>query len=334
MRFSSLEQVLKNEAPYRLQQAKLALFRELIEDWSCATNLPLSLRKKLNRHFPLKIQAKIFPSPDQKTLKALITLQDGLSIECVLIHHQDGRHTVCVSSQVGCPLGCLFCATAKMGFQRNLSAWEIIIQVLLFARLLKKEKKKVTNLVFMGMGEPFLNYSSVLQAIKILHDPHGFNLGARRFSLSTVGITEGIQKLSQEKLEINLAISLHAPTNELRSQIMPINQKYPLEKIFKAVDEYLQKTRRKVMFEYVMIKGLNDSLQCAQKLVPLIKGRLAMVNLIAYNPTQVFQPSPPKRIKQFKEILKRAGLEVTQRYRFGQDIHAACGQLAPKVNLN
>jgi len=191
------------------------------------------------------------------------------------------------------------------------------------------------------MGEPFLNYQNVIGAIKILNDKEGFNLGARHFSVSTVGIVEGIEKLAREELQINLAISLHAPDDKLRSKLMPINKKYPIRKILNAVDDYIAKTRRRVMFEYIMIRNLNDSEENAKTLARLMKkpctrastvqGRpLYFVNLISYNPTGIFKPSLSLRIKKFKEILEKEGVTVTQRYRFGQDVEGACGQLAAK----
>jgi len=336
------QRLFNKEPRYRLEQAKKALFCDLIQNWQEATALPLILRKELNKKWPIEISVKTFVSKDKKTTKALLTLKDGLKIETVLMRHKDKRNTICVSSQVGCPLNCSFCATGKIGFERNLEVWEIVEQVLFFARYLKKIKEKVTNIVFMGMGEPFLNYQNVIEAIKILNDKEGFNLGARRFSISTVGIVDGIEKLAKAELQINLAISLHAPNDELRSKLMPINKKYPIKKILNAVDDYLKKTRRRVMFEYIMIKNLNDSEEHAQTLAGLMKKPLYFVNLISYNalhfkilpsearnPTGIFKPSS-LRNKKFKEILEKEGVMVTQRYRFGEDIEAACGQLAAK----
>jgi len=331
MDLTHLKEILEKEPPYRKKQANQALFRDLIENWSEATTLPLALRNKLNEKCPIGIRAKTFVSKDERVAKALITLNDSLKIETVLMRHKDGRNTVCVSSQVGCPLNCSFCATGRIGFKRNLSSFEIIEQVLFFARYLKKQGAKISNIVFMGMGEPFLNYKNVIEAIKILNDEERFNLGARHFSISTVGITEGIEKLSKERLQINLAISLSAPDNKLRTKLMPINKKYPIEKILKAVDNYIKKTKRKVMFEYTMIRSVNDSDECAKKLAKLIKRPLCFLNLISYNPTGVFQPSLPQRIKKFKEVLEKAGIPVTQRYRFGREIEAACGQLVSRA---
>jgi len=324
-------QRLFNKQPtYRWGQAKRALFQDLIQNWQEAVALPLSLREELNKKCPIRILAKTFISEDRNTIKALLTLKDDLKIETVLMCHEDKRNTVCVSSQVGCPLNCSFCATAKIGFERNLEAWEIVEQVLFSVRYLKKIKKRITNVVFMGMGEPFLNYQSAIGAIKILNDKEGLNLGARHFSISTVGIVEGIEKLAKEKLQINLAISLHAPNDGLRSRLMPINKKYPIKKILKAIDDYVKNTRRRVMFEYIMINNLNDSEEHAKTLAKLMRNPLYFVNLISYNPTGIFKPSPSSRIKEFKEILEKEGVIVTQRYRFGEDIEAACGQLVAK----
>jgi len=331
------QRLFNKEPRYRLGQAKKALFQDLIKNWQEAAVLPLSLREELNKKCPIETLAKTFISKDKNTIKALLTLKDDLKIETVLMRHKDKRNTVCVSSQVGCPLDCSFCATGKIGFKRNLEVWEIVEQVLFFASYLKKIKEKVTNIVFMGMGEPFLNYQNVIGAIKILNDKKGFNLGARHFSISTVGIVEGIEKLAKEELQINLAISLHAPNDELRSKLMPINKKYPIKKILNAIDDYIAKTRRRVMFEYIMINNLNDSEENAKTLAKLMKKPLYFVNLISYNltrrslgeggPTGIFKSSSSSRIKKFKEILEKEGVIVTQRYRFGKDIEGACGQL-------
>ncbi len=330
MDFFCVKKVLKSQPSYRLKQAKRLVFFNLIDNWNQATSLSPLLREKLNEECSLEVRAKTFVSKNKKTIKALIELTDGLKIESVLMKHKDERNTVCVSSQIGCALGCVFCATGKMGFKRNLKTHEIVNQVLFFARYLKKKKEKITNIVFMGMGEPFLNYDNVIEAIKILNDKQGFNLGARSFSISTAGIIDGIKKLSNENLRINLAVSLHAADDNLRLKIMPMVRDYPLLKILKAVDNYIIKTRRKVMFEYVMMKDINDKNEDAEKLAKIMKKRLYFVNLIAYNPTGDFKSSSSLRIKKFKEILENAGVKVGQRYSFGQDIKAACGQLVGK----
>lgn len=321
-----IEEKIKQEPKYRLKQIRNLVFKDLIDDWDKATTLSLELRNLLKKDCSLEIKYKLFESSDKNTAKALIELKDGAKIEAVLMKHTDKRSTVCVSSQVGCPIGCLFCATGKMGFKRSLSTSEIVEQVLLFSRYLGK-KNRVTNVVFMGMGEPFLNYDNVMSAIRILNDPDCFNIGARKISISTSGIIEGIQKLAHDDLQVNLAISLHAPDDELRSKLMPVNKKYPLGDVLLVVDDYIRKTGRKVMFEYVMIRGVNDSIEYAKELAKIMKKPLYMVNLIVYNPTGEFKASDNKTIKRFKEYLEGQGIYTTQRYEFGRDVKAACGQL-------
>jgi 23S rRNA (adenine2503-C2)-methyltransferase len=322
----NLKEILKNEPKYRLKQAEEAVFKNLIGDWQKATFFSLELRQKLDKFCPLFINAETLISKTEDNIKTRITLEDGVKIESVLMRHKDSRNTVCVSSQAGCSLACEFCATGKMGFKRNLTSSEIVEQVIFFSRLLKKENKKVTNIVFMGMGEPFLNYENVVEATKILNNKNGLNIGARHISISTVGIIEGIKKLSQEKLQVNLAVSLHAPNDKLRNQIIPSNT--GLKNIFKSVDEYIKKTKRQVMFEYLLIDNINDSDECALELAKLMKKPLYFLNLILYNSTGDFKPSSTQRVTAFKNILKKEKINFSQRYRFGQDIKAACGQFA------
>ncbi len=337
MNIELLKNLLKDEPGYRFKQCRQAVFWDLLDDWQQVFTLPQELREKLAVDFDLKINGQIMESNDKNTIKVLITLADNNKIETVLMKHKDGRNTVCVSSQVGCPLGCLFCSTGQAGYKRNLAADEIIIQVLFFARLLKKEDKKVTNLVFMGMGEPFLNYDNVIEAIKILNNKDYFNIGARHISISTIGLPEGIYKLSKENLQINLAVSLHAPNDKLRDKIIPLNKKYPLNQVLTAVNDYIKETNRRVMIEYVMLKDFNDNEQAANQLVELLKylpSKLYLFNLILYNQSDFisnkFQPSSPKNIALFKHILGRNKINVTERYRFGKEIDAACGQLVNK----
>lgn len=331
MILEKLEKILKDESDFRLKQAKRAVYHELIEDWDKATNLSLALREKLKKECPLEIKYKLYFSKDKNTIKALIELEDKNKIEAVLMLHTGRRATVCVSSQAGCPLNCAFCATGQSGFKRDLTPGEMLDQVLIFSRYLKenfKSARNVTNIVFMGMGEPFLNYDNVLKAIKIINHGEGFNIGARKISISTAGITEGIKKMADENLQVNLSISLHAPTDELRKKLMPVAEKYPLKKLIKSIDDYIAKTSRKVMFEYLMIKGINDTMENAEQLSKLLNRPLYMVNLIPYNPTGKFKPSDKKTIKLFKDYLERRGIFTTQRYEFGQGIDAACGQLS------
>lgn len=331
MDFLKINEFLKGKPDYRLKQVKKAVFSDLIKDWNENTTLPKNLRQELSEKFPIEElkEEKVLVSKDGDTRKIVFKLKDGFLIESVLMKHQDKRYTVCVSSQVGCKMGCEFCATGQQGFKRNLTASEILDQVLFFARILKKNNEKITNIVFMGMGEPFLNYDNVLEAIRILNNKDGLNIGARHISVSTSGIIEGIKKITKEPLQINLAISLHAPNNELRTKLMPINKIYPIEKIMTAVDDYIKKTKRKVMIEYLMIKNVNDCREHAKELALLFKKPLCFVNLISFNPVghSEFKPSPGFKIERFKEVLENSGIIVTQRHRFGREIKAACGQL-------
>ena len=324
----NFEEILKNEPKFRLKQIKQAVFCGLIEDWGEARALPKFLQEKLQKEVSLDIKAEVFASNNEEVIKTLIILEDDLKVEAVLMRHKD-RNTVCVSSQVGCPLNCSFCATGKLGFKRNLTSDEIVEQILFFNRYLKHEKnQRVSNVVFMGMGEPFLNYENVMEAIGILNDKDGLNIGIRKISISTAGIVEGIEKLAQENIDINLAISLHAPNDELRKKIMPVANKYSIAEILKAVNEYIELTNRKVMFEYIMIKDVNDSEAYAEELARLMNHKLYMVNLISYNTTGIFKPSSPEHIKEFKKILEDYGIEVTQRFKLGRGVRGACGQLA------
>jgi len=334
MNLKNIEKVLKDEPSYRLKQIQQAVFLDLIDNWEQATTLSKKLRQELAQACPLTIKAHALTSSNGQVIKALIELNDGNKIETVLMRHQDQRNTICVSAQVGCALGCKFCATGKLGLTRNLTADEILMQVVYFNRYLKPQQQKITNIVFMGMGEPFLNYDNVMTAIRFLNSPQGFNIGARKISISTSGIVPGIKQLTQENLQINLAISLHAPNDELRSRLMPINRKYNLNKLFTAIDYYKEITNRQVMFEYMLIKDINDTQECMQELATLMHQPLSIVNLIRYNPTEIFQPSSGKQMKRFKDYLEKHGVKVTQRYEFGQDIKAACGQLAGEQKHN
>ncbi|MCF7860502.1 23S rRNA (adenine(2503)-C(2))-methyltransferase RlmN [Patescibacteria group bacterium] len=333
MNLSKLSEILQAEPKFRFKQVYQALYLDLIDDWQQASVLPLALRERLNIECPLTIQAELQKdASDKRSEKAMIYFTDKVAVETVLIRQRDRRYTVCLSSQAGCPLGCAFCATGASGFTRNLSAEEIVEQFFFWARRLRhnQDVEKIDNVVFMGMGEPFLNYDEFIKAVKILHDPERFNLGSRRMSVSTAGITEGIKKLSSEKLQINLAISLHAPVDSLREQLMPIGKKYPIAKVLKTVDEYIAKTGRRVMFEYIMMKNTNDDDDDARALANLMRKPLYLVNLIPYNTTGRFQASSPARINTFQEKLESMGVAVTQRRSQGQGIGAACGQLAGK----
>jgi len=330
MNLNKLSSALKGEPAFRQKQVYNFIFKLWGDDWLQMTTLPVALREKLSAECSLKIEHKIYSSKKDNAIKALIEFEDGAEVEAVLMKHTDGRNTVCVSSQVGCALGCDFCATGKLGFTRNLTSMEIVEQVLLFNRLLKKSNEKVTNIVFMGMGEPMLNYENVISAIKFMNSKEVFSLGARKFSISTVGVVDGINKLAKEPMEINLAVSIHAPNDILRSRLMPINNKWNLQKLFKAIDGYIKLTNRRVMLEYTLIEGVNDSLASAEELCRRVKNPLLFVNLITYNKTQFYAPPTPAVVRKFSEFLTKNHVANTQRQRFGHDIAAACGQLAAK----
>ena len=334
MNLERLNNVLEQYPPYRSRQAYSAVFDNLFSSWKEVTNLPKDFRAILERECPLKIDAEMHESGNGKTVKAVIQLDDGVAIETVLMRHRGGRNTVCVSSQAGCSLACDFCLTGAAGFIRNLTVGEIVGQVLLFARRLKTEGERVKNVVFMGMGEPFLNYEAVMGSIRLMNGPDGLKIGARRISISTIGIIEGIRKLSREPLQLNLSLSLHATDDRLRSRLMAVNRQYPIGKILDAVAEYIKLARRRVMIEYLLLRNVNDSPAAAERLAALLRrslGRLFFVNLISYNPTGKYFPSPPERIKEFQRILESRGISVVRRHRFGREIKAACGQLGNEV---
>ncbi len=318
------------EPAYRAEQIEAWLFQRYADDVSEMTNLPKKLREKL------AIQTIINPltplvsvdSQDGQTTKTLFALPDGREIEAVLMQY-DTRRTLCISTQAGCAMACPFCATGQIGFMRNLSAGEIVAQVLHYARQLVRTDQSVTNIVFMGMGEPLANYAETWRAIRCLNDPIGFNLGARRMTLSTVGLVPAIRRMSQEREQVGLAVSLHAPTDELRNTIVPINRRYPIAMLMGAVRDYAAKTRRRVTFEYALMDGLNDSNAEADQLAELIQGLLSHVNLIPLNPTpnSPWSGSPDERVYAFRDRLEGAGIPTTVRLRRGVDIAAGCGQL-------
>lgn len=268
-------------------------------------------------------------SNDGQTTKGLFRLADGLEVEAVLMEHHNDRTTVCISSQAGCAYKCAFCSTGQAGFTRHLKATEIFDQARFFAIELAGKRKKITNVVYMGMGEPFSNFDAVMDSVKLLNDPQGFGLGHRHITISTVGLVPQIDKFADEGIQVNLAISLHAPTDEIRSAIMPVNGRYPIEDLMDACARYVAKTNRKIFFEYVMLAGVNDGPEEARALVKLMRGHLYHVNLIPYNatPDAKLRGSDEAHIKAFHDILEAAGVPCTIRVPMGRDIAAACGQL-------
>lgn len=319
-----------NEPRYRADQIWSWLYRRFAATPEEMTDLPQSLRERLLTETSLDPLTPLttLDSSDGHTCKTLFALLDGSQIEAVLMRY-DKRRTVCISTQAGCAIGCPFCATGQGGFARNLSAGEIVSQVLFYARMLAGEEQRITNVVFMGMGEPLANYAATWAAVRRLNDPKGFGLGARSMTLSTVGLVPAIRRMSGEPEQVRLAVSLHAPTDELRDDLVPINGRYPLAALMQACRDYIKATRRRISFEYALMDGVNDSKEQAHQLADLVEGMLAHVNLIPLNPTadSPYQSSPSDRVKAFHVILQRRGIRSTLRLRRGIDIQAGCGQL-------
>lgn len=266
------------------------------------------------------------------TEKVLFEIDGGFKIESVLMKYRDGRHSVCISCQAGCQMGCRFCSTGAMKFGRNLTYEEIFDQVLYFYQKLQPTGEKITNIIFMGMGEPFMNYENVLRAARMFNDEDLLNIGARRITISTCGIADKINQFADEAEQFNLAISLHAPMQELREKIMPIAKRWKLEELLPAVQHYINKTGRRVSYEYVMLKNINDTTAMAEELAAISRSPFIHINIIPYNFTGLdgISGSDKKRILQFQSVLQKRGINATVRTTMGEDIKAACGQLASK----
>jgi 23S rRNA (adenine2503-C2)-methyltransferase len=332
---------------FRARQLWTQMYRNLAPSFDAMTDLPAALRERLKAEAQLGVLHLVREqtADNGDTRKVLWRLPDGNVLESVLMIYPD-RATICISTQSGCAMGCTFCATGRMGLLRNLTPGQIVEQVLHFVRgsgvgdqgsgnskpgtRNSKLEIRHPNIVFMGMGEPFANYDRWWQAVERLHDPQGLNLGARNLTVSTVGLVPGIRRLADETLPINLAISLHAPNDEVRSSMMPVNRKYPIAELMAATREYIAKTNRRVSFEYVLLQGQNDTPELAAELADLIQGMLCHVNLIPWNPVPgaPLQRSHRKRIEAFQNVLLDRGIACTVRQERGVAIAAACGQLA------
>jgi len=354
---------------YRAGQVWDWLYKKLAADPAEMSNLPKDLRGRLAAETRVSPLERVYEqrSGDAQTIKWLFRLADGLTIETVLMLYDDvsgsarDRRTVCISTQAGCAMGCVFCATGQAGLARNLTAGEIVAQVLAAARWLMADDgpstidhrpltivhrpssivHRLTNIVVMGMGEPMANYARTWEALRTITDPEAFGLGARHITVSTVGLPQGIRKMALEPLQINLAVSLHAPNDTLRAKLVPINNRYPIRDVMDAVQGYVTKTNRRVTFEYALMNGINDSPELAQELTALLRplrsptgGAMCHVNLIPLNPVaeSPYQPSTSAHALAFQAILERSGIPATLRMRRGIDIDAGCGQLRRRVD--
>lgn len=319
------------EKSFRAAQIWQGLYKQFWHGPDQYTTLSKSTRQKLSEHvrFTALEPIRELSSRDGLTVKTLFRLPDGPAIEAVLMRYEQ-RRTLCISTQVGCAMNCSFCATGQMGFTRHLTSGEIVEQVIYFARMLAETDERVTNIVIMGMGEPFHNYEATLKAIDTLNDHDGFNFGERRFTISTVGLVPMIYKFANEKRQINLAISLHATDNKLRSSMIPISEKHTVEEIITACRQYVAQTNRRITFEWALIQGVNDSAQDAKDLADMLHGLLCHVNVIPLNPTNDFegQASSKKQAQLFQTELESHHIPCTIRLRRGIEIAAGCGQLA------
>jgi len=319
----------QGQPAYRARQVRRWLFERAVDDFAQMTDLSKALRQRLAAEFRIwSTRVVRHLRADDGTEKLLLELSDGQHIECVLLRGDKGMHTVCISSQVGCAMGCTFCASGLDGWVRNLAAGEIIEQMLRLRRLLPPDQR-ITHIVAMGMGEPLLNLEGLLPALETATAADGLGISARRVTISTVGIPKGIRRLAEINRQYHLAVSLHAPDDALRSRIVPANRGFGIQAILAAADEYFARTGRRVTYEYVLLAGVNDQPHHARSLAGLLKSRPALVNLIPYNPVAglPYRTPAPAAIERFVEILEDGGLTVAVRWRKGDRIDAACGQL-------
>ena len=317
------------EKTFRAEQIFKWIYSENVDTIDEMTNISIELRNKLKDNFELK-RFKIIEKQKSKdgTIKYLFDLLDGNAIETVLMEYKYGK-TICVSSQVGCKMGCKFCASTGISYIRNLSSGEILEQIL---KVEKDENTKISNIVFMGIGEPLDNYDNVIKAVKIINDPKGLNIGARHISISTCGLVPKIYKLAEENLQCTLSVSLHSTNNEKRSELMPVNRTYNIQELIKACKYYINKTKRRISFEYALVKGENDSIENSKELAKLLKGMICHVNLIPVNEIKKdgYKKSTNENIMKFRDDLNSRGIVATIRRELGSDIDAACGQLRRK----
>jgi 23S rRNA (adenine2503-C2)-methyltransferase len=326
-----------NLKSYRIDQLYQQYYKDAIKSWDNLTTWPINLREKLKKEIPFSKLNNFTEhvSKDKRTIKSLAFTKEGYPVETVLMKSKR-RNTVCVSCMSGCPVGCTFCATGQMKFNRNLQTQEIIDQILYFKRKLKGtsqtiSNQTITNIVFMGMGEPMLNLENVVEAIEILTDEKKMAMGSRRITVSSVGYIDPLEKFLKKDLGVKIAISLHSPSQELREEIMPtVAKSNTLNDLMSTLIDYQKRTNKKITYEYLLIKDVNDSPEHAKELAKLLKNQIVLVNLIRLNPSpQIsFKPSNKKSVLSFQNILNSRGINNTLRQSYGNDINAACGQLA------
>ena len=320
------------EKKYKARQIYDWLYIKNVTNFYAMTNIKKELQDTLSKHFNFDFIKIIKKQESKETNKYLFELVDGNLIEAVLMRHDYGN-SICVSSQVGCNMGCRFCESGRLKKIRNLETYEMVEQIILIQNDINE---RIDSVVIMGIGEPFDNYDNVMNFIRIINDPFGINIGARHITVSTSGIIPKIKDFMKENLQVNLAISLHAPNDTIRNTIMPVNKAYSIDELIACLKEYIEKTNRRITIEYVMLNSVNDSNSCAEELSKLLKGMNIYVNLIPYNETSniEFKKSDKETILKFYDILKKNGINVTIRREFGGNIDAACGQLRAKVGDN
>lgn len=326
-RLEEIKEILKNngEKEFKATQIYEWLYKKRIKNFNEMTNIKKETIKYLEENFqiePLKILTK---EKDTDVSKYLFGLKDNNKIEAVLMNHDYGN-SLCVSTQVGCNMSCAFCESGRLKKVRNLEAYEMVQQIL---QIEEETKTRISHIVLMGIGEPFDNYENVMKFIDIINEPKGIDIGARHITVSTSGLVPKIEQFKENPKQVNLAISLHAPNNEIRNQLMPVNKAYNIEKLIEAVKKYIEKTNRRVTFEYIMLDGINDKPEHAQELAHLLKGINCYVNLIPYNETShiKYKKSKKENIMKFYDTLKKNNINVTIRKEFGSKVRAACGQL-------
>lgn len=325
--------------PFRYAQIENAIYKNFITNFDEIQTIPKDLREFLNKNFyynSLEVD-NIVTSENGQTTKILFKTKSWDFIESVIIRHLTWRNTLCVSCQAGCPMACSFCATWKLGLKRNLEFSEIVEQIMFAAKILNDEATVLRNVVYMGMWEPFLNYENVKKSIEIACNQKKINLANRRVTVSTCWIVPWIKKFMEDFPQTSLAVSIHAPNDEIRKSIMPVDHIYSLDKLMQALDEYVDKTNKRIFYEYIMLNWVNDNIKLAYELWHLLKWRLAHVNFIPYNPGEWawgvdFKPTPRFLIEKFQRILDEFWVPSTIRATMGDDIDAACGQLANKKN--